>query len=271
MLDGKKIKFYARYLAVYGCLSTGLIYLGIGVVAIFSFLRLKEGGADETSLLVFLNQFTLGKIFIWIILLGTLSYVIWRIFEAIKDPYEYGGDAKGLAKRTGIGLSSIADVLIAYSAIQVLIGGGGGSEDGRPDEHREMVGAVLQENGGDWLIIIGGIVILVTAVVQLIYGTTQGYKERLAIGHFNSTKQSTIHFLAWVGYVSRGIILGITGFFFVKAGILSEAQHIVNTDKAFDFIGDHIGHVFFILVAAGTICYGFFMFALGITYDAEND
>jgi hypothetical protein len=45
----------------------------------------------------------------------------------------------------------------------------------------------------------------------------------------------------------------------------------VNTDKAFDFIGDQVGHVYFILVAVGTIFYGLFMFALGITYDADND
>jgi hypothetical protein len=57
----------------------------------------------------------------------------------------------------------------------------------------------------------------------------------------------------------------------VRAGIFNNAKYVVNTDKAFDFIGDHVGHVYFIIVAIGTICYGIFMVAQGIAYDADKD
>lgn len=123
---------YIRYLPMYGCISTGVIYLGIGVIAILSFMRIKDGGADETSLLAFLDEYIAGSILVWIILFGTVSYVVWRIFEAINDPYRYGNDARGLARRTGIGLSSVADALIAYSAMQVLLGSGEKSPSGEP-------------------------------------------------------------------------------------------------------------------------------------------
>lgn len=73
-----------------------------------------------------------------------------------------------------------------------------------------------------------------------------------------------------MGYTARAIILGIIGFFFIKSGLTDNARYIVNTDKAFDFIGDHVGHVYFIGVAIGTICYGLFMFALGVAYDTNS-
>ena len=95
---------------------------------------------------------------------------------------------------------------------------------------------------------------MITALVQFFYGISKGYKERLNIDHFSKLTTWLTHFLAWFGYFSRGIILGIIGFFFIKAGILEDAQFVVNTDKAFDFIGDHVGHFYFIVVAAGTIC-----------------
>jgi len=271
MANKKTIKHYVGYLPVYGCIATGIIYLGIGVIAILSFLKLKDGGADETSLLAFLNDYVIGKIFIWLILLGTLSYITWRIFEAFKDPYGYGSDAKGRLKRIGIALSTIADALIAYSAIRILVGTGDTNKNGQPEEYREMVTNILQHSGGNWLIVITGVIIFATAIIQFIYGITRGYKERLDIAHFSSATKKLIHLLAWVGYFSRGVILGITGFFFMKAGILSDGQYIVNTDKAFDFIGDNLGGFFFILVAAGTICYALFMFSLGVTYDADKD
>lgn len=270
MSENNKKKLFIHYLPIYGCISTGLIYTAIGVIAILSFLQIKEGGADEGSLMAFMNEYLTGKIFVWIILFGTLSYIIWRIFEAFKDPYNYGNSWKGIARRIGIGLSSIADILIAYSAVMVILGISKIQEDGQPEQEREMVGSMLRESWGDAAIITMGVIILITAIVQFYYGVTRGYKERLDIAHFSKGFRNLIHLLAWIGYLARGIIIGIIGFFFIKAGILENPQHVVNTDKAFDFLGDNVGYLPFVLVAIGTICYGFFMFSLGATYDHDN-
>lgn len=271
MTASKKKKFFVQYLPIYGCFSTGIIYVAIGVIAILSFLRIKDGGADETGLLAYLNGYLAGQALIVVILLGTVSYIVWRLYETVRDPYGYGREATGMAKRTGIALSTVADALIAYAAIEVLLGISNYPENGQPDEQRNMVRQMLQESWGNWLVIGIGAVISTTAVIQFVYGVTKGYRERLDIKRFRSSTKSLIHVLAWVGYFARGIILGIIGFFFIKAGMVENARYVVNTDKAFDFIGDHVGHVYFILVAIGTICYGLFMFALGLTYDTDND
>lgn len=270
-MSGHRKKKIVHYLPVYGTASTGLIYAAIGVIAILSFLQIKQGGADEGSLMEFLDDYFWGKIIIWVILLGMLSYVVWRIFEAIKDPYMYGKSWRGFGRRIGIALSSLADAFIAYAAIQVLLGTGNIQEDGRPAQKRQMVSDILQQDWGDLAIIALGTILFVTAIVQFIYGVTRGYRERQDIATFNKEKKQLIHFFAYTGYSARGIIVGIIGFFFIKAGILKEAEHVVNTDKAFNFLGDHVGYLPFILVAIGTICYGMFMFSLAITYDVDND
>lgn len=270
-MKGKEEKrALVHYLPIYGCVATGIIYVAIGVIAILSFLKIKDGGADESSLFAYLNNFMIGKVLIWIILLGSLSYIAWRIYETINDPYGYGKDAKGKVKRTGIALSTAADAFIAFSAIQVLLGKGNILESGQPVEQRQIVSQLLQESWGSMLIISLGCIVSVTAVVQLFYGVTQGYRERLDMADFNQGTKRLTHVLAWIGYFARGIILGIIGFFFIKAGIVDNAKLVVNTDKAFNFIGDHVGHVYFILVAIGTICYGLFMFVLGLTYKANT-
>lgn len=264
-----KRKFF-KSLPVYGCYSTGIIYVGIGVIAILSFLKIKQGGADESSLMAYLNDFLVGKIIFWLILLGTICYIIWRIFETIEDPYEYGNDFKGLAKRSGIAMSAIPDALIVLTAVQILLGTGNIQEDGQPVAQREMVASLLEKDWGVELVIAIGVIAAVTAGVQFFYGISKGYKERLEIKDLSSTKRRTINVLAWAGYAARGIIVGIIGYFFIKAGVDESAEEIVNTDKAFNFIGDHVGHVYFIIVAVGTICYGLFMFAQGMAYDAEK-
>lgn len=262
---------FVHYLPIYGCLSTGLIYTGIGVVAILSFLKVRHGGADESSLMAILNDHLAGKVLLWLILLGTLSYIGWRIYEAITDPYGYGKSRVGLSKRTGIGLSAIADILIASSAIRIILGAHNIQVDGQPVEERQMVSNLLDEPWGAWVVVSIGVIYLITDIVQLIYGITRGYQERIDIEHFHRGVRNTIHILAWAGYLARGVILGIIGFFVIKAGVLKSARHVVNTDKAFDFIGDEVGHVYFILVAIGTICYGLFMFAQAVAYDTDKD
>src|SRR5690606_28780249 len=135
-------------LPVFGCSSTELIYLGKGLNALLSLFKSKTGGADESSMLEFLNKFIIGQIIEWRNLVGTLSDIVWRIFESLKDPYEYGNEIKGISKRTVIALSTVADAFIAFSAIQVLLGTGNIQEDGQPQEQREIISGLLQEDMG---------------------------------------------------------------------------------------------------------------------------
>ncbi|WP_373057007.1 DUF1206 domain-containing protein [Zunongwangia sp. H14] len=260
-----------RYLPIYGCISTGIIYIAVGVIAILSLLRIKHGGASESSFLLSISDYTFGDVLVFLILLGMLSYFAWRIYESIKDPYKYGSNWRGLGHRAGICLSSLADALIAYSALMVLLGLSEVSESGRPQQQREMISNMLQKSWGDWVVISLGVIVMGTALVQLLYGLRKGYRERLDIAGYRKEWKKLIFLLAKIGYLCRGIILGIIGFFFVKAGFTDNEQYVVNTDKAFNFIGDHVGKLPFAVVAVGTICYGLFMFAMGFTYDVDND
>ena len=67
MRDPIKKTSFIRYLPVYGCFSTGIIYLAIGGIAILSFLRVRKGGADESTLLAILNDHAIGKFLFWVI------------------------------------------------------------------------------------------------------------------------------------------------------------------------------------------------------------
>jgi hypothetical protein len=260
-----------RTLTLVGCFSTGIIYSAIGVIALLSFFRLKEGGADESSFFVLLDNFIAGRILNWIIILGALCFIAWRFYEAFADPYGMGSDGKGILLRTGAAFSSAADGFIALSVLTVTFGRQAVPVNGEPLQQRNMVGHLLEWQWGHVLVFTVGAIILVTAAVLILYGLSKSFTESIKATDFSKKEKYIVHGIAYAGYFSRGVILAIIGFFYVESSIKNDSSLIVNTDKAFNFIGEHVGHPWFILIAIGTVSYGVYMFILGLHYDVRGD
>lgn len=269
-MQQRKTNKLLRALTLIGCFSTGIIYSSIGIIAILSFLKLKNGGADESSFFVLLNGFVAGRILNWMIIAGALCFIIWRFYEAFKDPYHIGKDAKGIMLRTGAAFSSGADAFIALSALRAVFDQQKAPVTGQPVQQRELVAHLLQTKWGHMAVIAIGVVILITAAVLILYGLSKSFTEAIRASDFSKKQKSLVHAIAYAGYFSRGVILTIMGFFFLKSAVKNDSSYVVNTDKAFDFIGDHIGHPWFILIALGTVCYGVYMFILGLHYDVRG-
>ncbi len=258
---------WLKALTLLGCWSTGVIYTGIGVIAILSFLKLRQGGADESSFLALLDGFLAGRLLIWVIILGALCFIVWRFYEAFRDPHKVGNDKKGILLRTGAAFSSFADAFIALSALQAIFNQQKEPVTGEPLQQRALVADLLKKEWGRVLIFATSFMVMATAVVLALYGLSRRFTENIKASAFSRRQKAWVHGIAYAGYVSRGVILGITGFSLLKAASKMDSSYVVNTDKAFDFIGDNIGHPYFLLIAAGTICYGLYMFILGLFYE----
>ncbi|MFN6943483.1 MAG: DUF1206 domain-containing protein, partial [Cytophagaceae bacterium] len=107
--------------------------------------------------------------------------------------------------------------------------------------------------------------------IQFKYVIQGDHNPRLSIGHLSNFKRKAIQALAHAGYFARGIILLVLGYFVIYGAVKAEPGAVGDTDTAFDFIGDGIGGVFFILVSIGTICYGLFMFVFSYYYKFKRD
>lgn len=256
-----------KALTFIGCYSTGIIYGSIGVIAILSFMKLKQGGADESSFFKLIDGFTLGRVLNWFIIIGAVCFIIWRLIEAFADPHNRGSDGKALLLRTGAAFSSVADAFIAFSALQVMYTRQQITESGEPTQQRDMVADALETEWGRIAIFTVAVLVLLTALVLAFYGLSKRFTETINADDFTKWQTYVMHGLAFLGYLSRAVILGLVGFFYLKAALERNSNLVVNTDKAFDFIGDHVGGFAFILTAVGTICYGLYLFVLGVNYD----
>lgn len=259
---------FLKHLARFGSVSIGGVYIFIGVIAMLSLLRVVNGGADEDSVVEMLNETWGGEVLLWIILSGILSYMVWRFFEAGADPLHHGKDTKGILKRIGIAATAAAYGTIALSGIQAMLGTGDAGEGF--EEQRHLIATVLDWRGGNWLIGITGAIVGFAAVMEFRYVFQGDHKPTLDIDNLSHTKRRIIYGLAWAGHCARAIILGIMAYSLLRGAITSDPSQTVNTDKAFNFIGESmLGHPLFVLVAIGTVCYGVYMILSGVYFNFQ--
>ncbi len=257
-------------LARAGAVSIGMVYTLIGVIALLSLMKLRDGGAEAASILNMISTIPLGKVWIAFIFLGLLAYILWKFYNALYDPYGYGTGWKGISDRIGIAAAGAAYGLFAWSAVLAFFNISN-STHGQPTDQRSMVADIFEWGSGEWIVGMAGVIIAYTGLAQFAYVIKGGYREKINLPIIAKLTRLIIIALAWIGHFARGIILLIIAYFLVSAALQSNPAEVVNTDKAFNFLGEELGNLSFAIVAAGTICYGFYMFALSYYYNFEDD
>lgn len=252
-----------RILTRIGCVSIGIVYSLIGVLAMLNLLGLADEQADEEGAMNFVVQLPAGEPVLWCIALGLLAYVFWRFYEAIKDPYDYGTNYMGLATRLGIAFTGVAYAAISLTAFQELLGG----ESNGEEEQQALADKVLSWDYGVYLVGAAALATLASAIIQFIYGAKEKFAERLNMDNFSKEGQRYVCAIGKTGYFARGVILLVLSIFIAKAAWFSDSEEIGDTNSAFAFLSEEwYGDVFFAMVAIGTILYGFFMFIFSRYY-----
>jgi hypothetical protein len=117
---------------------------------------------------------------------------------------------------------------------------------------------VLGWPGGDWLIILVGVVVIGIGLFQLYRAFSGRFKSDVDESSLSPTQQRLVYRAAQVGMTARGIVVAIIGYFLTQAGQQSRAGAVGSTDEAFDLLAA-MGPAALGAVAAGLVAYGLYM------------
>jgi hypothetical protein len=256
----------ARFLARYGCVSIGTVYVLIGVWALLALWRLARPAADEERILQRIMSVPFGGVLTAAVAAGVAGWMVWLLFEAVFDPYHFGKSTTGRARRIGVALGALAYAAILFGAVKVLVGVGGHGEQTR----QRLAGQVLEWTGGRLLIGAAGVALAVVGLYQLKYVYDREHEHRIRLRACSRFTRMVIKALAWLGFCARCAILAVLGYFLTRAAWSYNPRGVGDTDSAFDFLGlggGPLGDAVFSAVAAGTIAYGLFMYLNAIYFD----
>jgi len=241
-----------------GIFAKGIVYCLIGLLTSMAALGLSGKKMDKEEAFKLIYDQPFGRILLILIAIGLLGYIMWRLFQAISDIDHEGKDSNAIFKRLGYGGSALIYLAMAIYAFQLAIDGPQGGGD---DMQKSYIIKLLEYPGGNWIFGVVAIAIIIGGFRQMYKGYSQNFMKGVNFikgeyaGHFKKAGTA--------GYISRGVVLAIVGYFFLMAALHKNANEVKGTKGAFDFLENNFGGLLMGLVALGLLGYGIFMFIKG--------
>ncbi|MFG6117116.1 DUF1206 domain-containing protein [Halobacillus sp. MO56] len=254
------IKPWVRRLARAGYMAKGLVYALIGVLAFMAAIGVGGKTTGTSGMFRSVAQVPAGNIILWLIGLGLILYIMWVFIKAFKDPQNEGTDAKGLVTRTGYFISGIIYGTIAFKAFKIAVNAGsssGGSQD-------TLSAKLLSQPFGAWILGAIGVITIGYGLYELISGTSQKFLKNFRTIKMSDHEIRIAKNTGTAGLTSRGIVLGIIGFFIVQTAMTHDPSKAKGLDGALAEVSQKpFGQWLLGVVALGLILYGIYQITRG--------
>jgi hypothetical protein len=239
-----------EWLTRVGFLSKGIVYLLIGVLALMAALGRGGQTTGQKGVIHEIAAKPFGEFALAIIGVGLLAYALWRIVTALEDTEHHGRDAKGLAQRIGHAFAGIAYGGVAATALKLAIG----EPAANGDATRTWTARLMEAPAGTFLVEAAGVAILVAGCFQIRYGWREEFRK-----HLRTARNEWLLPTGKWGYIARGTVFAMTGFFILTAGLSENPNRARGLEGALDTLASQsYGQWLLALAAAGLACYGVF-------------
>lgn len=233
-----------RTAARLGMVAYGVVNLLIGWIALQLAFGERSGSASSSGALHELAAQPLGAVLVWTVAVGMLLLVLWRILEVVLD-HEWGA-----------GVKAVLYAAIGISAVNVAVGNG--SKGGTDSWTKQL----LDLPGGQVLVGAVALAIIGYALVQVHKGWTEGFRDDLEAGAASGNDGTAYLWLGKVGYIAKGVAVGMVGGLFGWAAVTHSAKRSGGLDVALQTVLEApFGRVMLAVIAVGIICYGAFCLA----------
>lgn len=227
-----------------GFAARGLLYLTIG------FLVLRTGQTEDTSGALTVLAEGGGRKLLYVMIAGFLAYGLWRLSDAAFNIERHEEGKKGLAERGGAAASGIVHLFLAWQAIRLVqqtgsdgSSGGSGTQEGAQ--------TALQLPGGQLMLVVAGLVLLIVGAVQLKKAWKAEFLKHLepSVAH-----QPWARYTGQGGYAARGLVFLISGAFLTAAGFKEQAGEAGGMEEALTWLTSPWDSI----VAVGLILFGLY-------------
>ena len=235
-----------------GYAVSGVLHVLIGVLALR--VAFGSGGeqADQSGALSTIASTPFGAVVLWFSVVAFVALGAWQVAKAIHGGFGSGGSGER-AKAAGRAAVYLA---LAFTALTFARGGGSDASAQTSDMTAKLMSAPF----GRVLVGAVGLAIIGVGIYHVIKGWKKKFLQdlhRLPSGSAGPVARR----LGVLGYVTKGVALGIVGVLFVTAAVTADPSKSTGLDGALHTLRDQPAGMFLlVIVALGFIAYGAYSF-----------
>ncbi|WP_430867608.1 DUF1206 domain-containing protein [Demequina aurantiaca] len=233
-----------------GYFVSGVLHIILGfIVAKIGFG--SGGEADQSSALSSISDAPLGNILLWVAAVAFVALGAWQLADALHSSNE----AKDRAKSAG---KAVLYAALAFTTVSIAMGSGDSNGDSQSEG---FASTLMGAPAGRFLVGAVGIGIVAGAVYHVYKGVTKKFLEDLKSTGGREVSKA-VRTLGTVGYVAKGVALGVVGVLFTYAAITADPDKAKGLDGAVEtLLKAPGGPVLVVLVGIGFAAYGLYSFA----------
>ena len=207
--------------------------------------------AFPAIVIVVLISTVIGRNEVGVILgVGFAAYALWRLSEAA---FGVTGDPNGAGPR----LKSLGRAVIyagfAYLTFTVI----SGRRASQSRQQQDLTARAMQHSGGQWLVGIVGLVVVIIGVVLVSEGIRRKFMQYLRTSQMGPRMRRVVTLLGVIGTVARGLVFGLAGVLVIDAAASHKPAQSGGIDKALLTLRDQpFGETLMILAALGLLIFG---------------
>ncbi len=240
-----------------GWVAKGAVYAVIGIL----FVRIAwlDGGSSEEAsqkgAVEEIAENAAGRVLLSALAIGLALYVCWRLLTVVL-PGDWTGRA--LLDRIGYAVSAATYVTLLVFTVDTLLSAGSTGDGGGEDRLVEgLVKDTLSMPAGRYLVGLAGLVVIGIGFAFVHKGWTRSFRDD--ISGDNGIEGTLTDRLGIVGWIARGLIMVVIGWFLILAAYRFDPDEAAGFDDAVrQLTGTAWGSVIAAAIGVGFVAYGAF-------------
>lgn len=244
-------------LAKAGFIARGVNYILIGVLALAIAAGKPAPEADRSGALQTVATHPLGKLILWLLVIGFAAMALWRFAQAYYGVRRRGhrGGQEALSAARGVLYTAFFIGTLRY----VL---GLSAPHSTNQQAQDFTATAMTHSYGRILILLVGIVIAVVGLAMIKIGASKDFLKDLQLGSARRRTRKAVELLGTVGNIARGLVFAGAGAFMIDAAATYNASKAKGIDATLrSFAHTPVGPLLLVIVAIGLALFGIYSLA----------
>ena len=243
-----------------GYVARGLIW---GVIGLLAFqVAVGSGGklTDQQGAIAAVGSTPVGKILLYVMLLGLVGYGLWGLIRAVVDPLHEGNDAKGVVQRVGYLVSGISYGLLALATYGLITAKATAATSGaQAAQTQQTTASILTQPWGPWAVALVAAIVIGVGLLQIYTGFRRKFNPQFQLAARTGSARIWIERLGRFGTAARGVVFTLVGVFLLQAAVQHNASRAQGIDGVLTaLLHQPFGPWLLAVVAAGLIAFGIY-------------